>query len=145
MKFVVRYWSSLLPDHHKPDGEPHWVDYSLHPASKMGLHNALLTLHDRLQVLEQHGGLYECALFVLETDGREEMLSQEAAERLFASLPHGEVKWLDVRNFLLLPLLGESDPTGAPDDSVQQLHLFDHPHVPYEETVLEHHEIETDA
>lgn len=142
MKFAVRYWSSLLPDHHKPDGEPHWVDYSLHPASKMGLHNALLTLHDRWQILDQHGGLYECALFVLETNGKEEMLTQEAAERLFASLPHGEVKWLDIKKFLLMPLLAEPVPT---DGAGQQLHLFDHPHTPYDESVAEHHEIETDA
>ncbi|HUX65442.1 hypothetical protein [Sulfuricella sp.] len=50
MKFVVRYWSSQLPDYRKPDGEPHWLDYSLHPATKLGLHNALLTLQDRLQI-----------------------------------------------------------------------------------------------
>lgn len=146
MKFAVRYWSSLLPDHHLPDGEPHWLDYSLHPATKLGLHNALLTLHDRRQILDQHGGPYECAMFVLETS-REEMLTQEAAERLFVSLPHGEVKWLDIRNFLLVPLLGESaPPAGArTDDSERQLPLFEHPHTPYDEAMAEHHEIETDA
>lgn len=145
MKFSVRYWSSLLPDHRRPDGEPHWVDYSLHPATKLGLHNAMLTLHDRLQILEQHGGLYECAVFVLEF-GKEEKLTQEAAERLFVSLPHGEVKWLDIRNFLLLPRIERRVSTQHHEETqAQQLHLFEQHHSPYDKTEEERHEIETDA
>lgn len=152
MKFAVRYWSSLLPDFRKPNGDPHWVDYSLHPASKLGLHNALLTLHDRRQILEQHGGIYECAVYVLE-NGREEMLTQEAAERLFALLPHGEVKWLDIRNFLLLPLVaGEAETVVPPVEApLEQLSLFEHVHTLYDDVVEDaapgahEHEIETDA
>lgn len=152
MKFAVRYWSSLLPDFRKPNGDPRWVDYSLHPASKLGLHNALLTLHDRRQILEQHGGIYECSVFVLEGE-REEMLTQEAAEHLFTLLPHGEVKWLDIRNFLLLPLVGgEAEPAAAQaEPPVAQLSLFEHVHTLYDDVVEDavagnhEHEIETDA
>ena len=146
MKFAVRYWSSLLPDYRKPDGEPHWMDYSLHPATKLGLHNALLTLQDRLQILEQHGGLYACAVFVLEF-GKEEKLTQEAAERLFVSLPHGEVKWLDIRNFLLLPLVESKDSVSTSHEGAhaQQLPLFEQHHTPYDKAGAERHEIETDA
>ena len=158
MKFAVRYWSSLLPDFRKPNGDPHWVDYSLHPASKLGLHNALLTLHDRLQILEQHGGLYECSVFVIDAD-KEEMLTQEAAEHLFFLLPHGEVKWLDIRNFLLLPLVDKMDEAASAATSkttptkppAEQLSLFEHIHTLYDDVVedavpgIHEHEIETDA
>jgi len=146
MKFVVRYWSSLLPDYRKPDGEPHWVDHSIHPPTKLGLHNALLTLHDRRQILEARDCLYECAVFYLEA-GNEQMLTQETAERLFVSLPHGELKWPDIRDFLLLPTIDEE---AAANDgaTAQQLNLFEpppHTHTPYDEIATEHHEIETDA
>ena len=144
MKFAVRYWSSLLPDYRKPDGEPRWMDYSLHPATKLGLQNALLTLQDRLQILERHGALYACSVFVLEF-GREEKLTQEAAERLFASLPHGEVKWLDIRNFLLSPLADAEDSVTQEGAQAQQLHLFEQHHTPYDDAGMERHEIETDA
>jgi len=145
MKFAVRYWSSLLPDTRNPDGEPRWVDYSLHPPSKLGLHNALLTLHDRRQILEQHGGLYGCAVFVLES-GEENKLTQEAAERLFSLLPHGEVKWLDIRNFLPLPQAEAKDSVSTTNEETQeQLHLFEHQHTPYDDDGAERHEIETDA
>lgn len=146
MKFAVRYWSSLLPDYRKPDAEPHWIDHSVHPATKLGLHNALLTQHDRLQILEQHDGVYECAVFVLES-GKEEKLTQEAAERLFASLPHGEVKWLDIRDFLLLQRAESKDSaSSAPAGTqAQQFHLFEPLHTPYDQAETEHHDFETDA
>ena len=144
MKFAVRYWSSLLPDYRLPNGEPHWVDYSLHPATKLGLHNALLSLHDRREVLERHGGIYECAVYIQE-NGREKMLDQKAAERLFVSLPHGEVKWLDIRNFLLSPRPGTKAPDREKGAPTQQLSLFEHTHTPYDEVAPEHHDFETDA
>jgi hypothetical protein len=145
MKFVVRYWSSLLPDYRKPDGEPHWVDHSIHPPTKLGLHNALLTLKDRSQILEQHDCLYECAVFYLQA-GKEQLLTQETAERLFVSLPHGELEWPDIRHFLQSPSIG-ANAVASDGADAQQLNLFEHPHThtPYDETVAEHHEIETDA
>ena len=101
MKFVVRYWSSLLPnDFLERRNEPRWVDYSIHPASKIGLHNAMLAVHDRCEIMQVHGCRFECAVFVVESD-ISERLSQETANSLFASLPSGDVKWLDSKDFLL--------------------------------------------
>ncbi|MBS4098929.1 MAG: hypothetical protein KGZ83_19065 [Sulfuricella sp.] len=142
MQFTVRYWSSLLPDHHKADGEPHWIDYSVHPATKMGLHNALLTLHDRLQVLESHGGKYGCAVFYTEA-GEEQMLTQEAAERLFVHLPHGDIHGTDIRSFLL-PEPPKVDEIAAPPE--EQLSLFEHHHTPYDDVRPEaRHELDANA
>ncbi|MEI7430858.1 MAG: hypothetical protein WCL27_10410, partial [Betaproteobacteria bacterium] len=65
MKFVVRYWSSLLPnDFRERRNAPRWVDYSIHPGSKIGLHNAMLTVHDRCEILQAHNCKFECAVFV---------------------------------------------------------------------------------
>lgn len=150
MKFAVRYWSSLLPDYRLPNGEPRWVDYSIHPATKLGLHNALLTLQDRREILEHHGGIFDCAVYVQESD-KEEMLGQEAAERLFVLLPHGEVKWLDIRNFLPAPQISEEVPARKEEEAVavvpeQQLSLFEHPHhTPYDKITEEHHDFDTNA
>ena len=144
MKLAVRYWSSLLPDYRLPNGEPRWVDYSLHPATKLGLHNALLTLQDRREILERHGCIYGCAVYIQEGEG-EEMLDQKAAELLFVSLPHGEVKWLDVRNFLLEPRTRVEAPTREAPPQAQQLSLFEHPHTPYDEITEEHHDFDANA
>ena len=149
MKFAVRYWSSMLPDFRLPNGEPRWVDYSLHPASKLGLHNALLTLQDRREVLDRYGGLYECAVYIQE-GGREEMLDQKTAERLFVSLPHGEVKWLDIRKFLLVPLVEAEVSARKPEEPQlslfeQQLSLFDPSHTPYSEIAEQHHDFDANA
>lgn len=140
MQFTVRYWSSLLPDHHKHDGEPRWVDYSIHPATKLGLHNALLTLHDRRQILERSGSQYECAVFYLEA-GKEEMLTEETAERLFGVLPHGEIHMPDIRKCMLAP----QDEKGN-SVAQQQLTLFEHIHTPYDDDMqVERHELDANA
>lgn len=154
MKFAVRYWSSMLPDFRLPNGEPRWVDYSLHPGTKLGLHNALLTLQDRHEVLDRYGALFECAVYIQE-GGREEMLDQKTAERLFFLLPHGEVKWLDIRNFLLAPVAVTEAPirkSVPPEPQLslfdQQLSLFDYPrttHTPYDDTPEPHHDFDEDA
>lgn len=131
MKFIVRYWSTLLPKEYcGEDGKPRWLDYSTHPASKLGLHNALLAVHDRIEILEVHGGLFECAVF-LEHGDKLEKLSHEAANSMFGTLPPGAVKWLDIGNFLLPP-----PPLAAPSDEqdeAQQLPLFGHIHTPYDD------------
>lgn len=142
MQFAVRYWSSLLPDHHRADGEPHWIDYSVHPATKLGLHNALLTLHDRRQVLEGHGGRYDCAVFYVEA-GEEQMLTQDDAERLFGQLPHGEIRGADIREFLL-PAPPAVEQSALPPDT--QLSLFEPQHSPYDElNVAEIHQLDANA
>jgi hypothetical protein len=135
MKFTVRYWSSLLPaEHRERRGERRWLDYSVHPASKLGLHNAMLAVHDRSEILEAHGCQFECAVFVVE-ENRAERLSQETANQLFSSLPRGEVKWLDIKEFLLpSPLLqGGAAPIDKALPAAEQLPLFAHVHTPYDD------------
>jgi hypothetical protein len=143
MKFTVRYWSSLLPaGYRERRDERRWLDYSVHPASKLGLHNAMLAVHDRSEILEAHGCQFECAVFV--TEGKSvERLSQETANALFASLPRGEVKWLDIKEFLL-----PSPPVQVPaEESVaeaEQLPLFPHVHTPYDDIANPPHAIDVD-
>ena len=101
MQFVVRYWSPRLPDGHRDEnGEPVPVDYSTHPPTKLGLHNALLAHHDRVEILESFGDDYLCEVYVVES-GRAQILTQEMAVRLFSQLPPGEVRWTEIRDFLL--------------------------------------------
>ena len=146
MKFIVRYWSSRLPKHHRePDGSPHWIDYSIHPASKLGLHNALLTVHDRLEILQAHGGKFDCAVFVVE-EGHTELLLQESANSLFSALPRGEVKWLDIREFLLPThpeLRSMPDENQAP--VALQLPLFEHTHTLYDDLEAKPHSLDVDV
>ena len=101
MQFVVRYWSSLLPmEFRKADGSPRLVDYSIHPPTRLGLHNALLSHHDRLEVLKAHGGIYECEVHV--DEGINSLvLTQEHAINLFNTLPKGEVEWTTINTCLL--------------------------------------------
>jgi hypothetical protein len=147
MKFTVRYWSSLLPSEYREQrGQHRWLEYSVHPASKLGLHNALLAVHDRSEILQAHGCQFECAVFVVEGDSAEK-LSQEKANELFSSLPRGEVKWLDIREFLL-PL----PPTGATPEATndapppgEQLALFPHVHTPYDDQGETVHAIDIDT
>lgn len=146
MKFVVRYWSSLLPkEFSEEDGKPRWLDYSVHPASKLGLHNALLAVHDRNEILQAHGGLFECAVFVVE-GGSAEKLSREAANRLFASLPPGEVKWLEIGGFLLPEHRRAELSARVEGDSPaeQQLLLFPHTHTPYDDLNETQHSFDID-
>jgi len=132
MKFIVRYWSSLLPKECcKVDGKPRWLDYSIHPASKLGLHNALLTVHDRVEVLVANGGRFECAVF-WEEESRTEKLSPEAANSLFGSLPPGAVKWLDVGRFLL-PEQPHFQHVDERLPEQEQLQLFVQKHAPYKD------------
>lgn len=156
LRFVVRYWSSQLPGDARSDGDaPRWRDYSVHPASKLGLHNAMLVVHDRLEILAAHGGAFACALFVV--DGEQvEMLSQAAANRLFAVLPRGDVKWLDILPFLPLQPAAESakalpdgkGATPAATDAAlppRQLTLFPHQHTPYDEQPAAAHTLDIDV
>ena len=147
MKFVVRYWSSLLPDAYREiDGSPRWVDYSVHPASKLGLHNALLATHDREEILQAHGGQFECAVFVVEGEHAEK-LSQANANDLFSALPRGEVKWLDIHDFLL-PMHHDDSVSIENDMQAQaneQLLLFGHVHTPYDDLETPPHSLDVDV
>ena len=147
MKFIVRYWSSLLPmEFRKADGSPRLVDYSSHPPSRLGLHNALLSYHDRVEILKALGGTYECEVLVIEGD-KTQLLTQELANNLFDRLPPGEVKWTTICEFLL------PKPHPAPTPVVQvheaishesQLHLFEYAHVPANDYPT-HHDLDVDA
>lgn len=139
MKFIVRYWSSLLPS--EADGQIHWLDYSVHPPTKLGLHNALLAAHDRIEILDAHGGMFECAVFVEDEEGLEK-LSPEAANSMFGSLPPGAVKWLDIGNFSLPehPNL----PHDETSQKAQQLPLFAHGHTPYDKHEEPPHSLDID-
>jgi len=145
MKFIVRYWSSLLPDDFREsDGSPRWVDYSVHPASKLGLHNALLAVHDRIEILAAHGGQFGCDVFV--ADGElTEMLSQEVAYSLFSTLPRGEVKWLDIHDFLLPEHDVNSSQAEFNVSEAEQLPLFEHGHTPYDELEIKLHVLDVDV
>lgn len=131
VNFTVRYWSSLLPEEfHARDGGHYWVDYSVHPGSKLGLHNAMLAVHDRCEILEQHGGHFECAVFVSEGEHLEK-LSPPVADSLFATLPYGEVKWLDIHACMLPPPPAATSAQAAspgPERPAEQLPLFAHVH-----------------
>lgn len=147
IKFVVRYWSSLLPDAYRGgDGTQRWVDYSVHPASKLGLHNAMLAVHDRLEILEAHGGEFDCAVFVVE-DEHTEKLSQENANELFSALPRGEVKWLDIHEFVLPqnPEEPAAAETSVEPPVSEQLPLFGHVHTPYDDLDIPPHILDVDA
>ena len=137
MEFSVRYWSSLLPaEHRERRGERRWLDYSVHPASKLGLHNAMLAMHDRSEILRAHGCQFECAVFVVEGKSVER-LSQETANALFAALPRGEVKWLNIKVFLL-PSPPEQHGREAISETTsggEQLPHFSHIHTPYDDLV----------
>jgi hypothetical protein len=143
MEFSVRYWSSLLPaEYREKDGTPRWLNYSIHPGSKLGLHNALLAVHDRNEIMQAHGGEFECAVFVTEGE-RTERLSQKTANALFAALPRGEVKWLNIRKFLLPPL-PEEVVTASAAPETEQLPLFPHVHTPYDDLDQTPHAIDVD-
>lgn len=127
MQFIVRYWSSLLPkEFRKADGSPRLVDYSIHPPTRLGLHNAMLSHHDRVEILDAHGGKYECDVYVVEGINSH-VLTQELAISLFNTLPSGEVKWTTIREFMLPQNQGDSTIREdiSPD---QQLHLFKYTH-----------------
>lgn len=147
MKFIVRYWSSILPrERGQAPGETRWQDYSVHPASKLGLHNALLAVHDRLEILAAHGGQFGCAVFAVEGDSVDRLAPEEAA-RLFAVLPRGEVKWLDIHPCplatLAAPPASGSAPARPPD--ARQLPLFAHIHTPYDDLDAAPHRIDIEA
>ena len=121
------------------------VDYSVHPPTRIGLHNAMLSQNDRMEILEAHGGQYQCDVYVVE-GVHAHILTQEMAIDLFNALPHGEVKWTTIREFLLPKNNDAERPTPAPVPAEEvtherQLHLFEGGHTPYEDkdTVTIHH------
>src|SRR3989338_4398264 len=131
MQFIVRYWSSFLPNEFRnTDGSPRLADYSIHPPTRLGLHNAMLSHHDRVEILKAHGGEYECEVYVVE-GVNSHVLTQELANSLFNTLPNGEVKWTTICK-CLLPQKQEAQRPGITGEVShdQQLHLFEYTHQP---------------
>ena len=143
MQFIVRYWSSLLPmEFRKADGSPRLADYSIHPATRLGLHNAMLSHHDRMEILKEHGGEYECEVYVVEGENSH-VLTQELAISLFNTLPSGEVKWTTIRKCLLPQKQEANHPVITEEIShEQQLHLFEYTHQPDGDTSSHHFDID---
>ena len=143
MQFIVRYWSSLLPmEYCKADGSPRLVDYSIHPPTRLGLHNAMLSHHDRIEILKAHGGQYECEVYVVEVINSY-VLTQKLAISLFNTLPNGEVKWITIRECLLPQK--EEVPHAAITGKIsheQQLHLFEYTHESIGDTSPHHFDID---
>ncbi len=147
-----------------PDGSPRLVDYSIHPPSRLGLHNALLSYHDRVEILKSLGGTYECEVLVVEGE-KTQLLTQELANKMFHHLPPGEVKWTTICEFLLPPdsdmphttvphttlphttLPQTAEPKPAAHEATshdRQLHLFEYAHVPANDNAT-HHDLDIDA
>lgn len=143
MQFIVRYWSSVLPmEFRKADGLPRLVDYSVHPPTRLGLHNAMLSHHDRVEILKAHGGKYECEVYVVEGINSH-VLTQEIAIGLFNTLPHGEVKWITIRECLLPQNQEVHHPVITKKISHdQQLHLFEYTHQSDNDTSPHHFDID---
>jgi len=143
MQFIVRYWSSLLPiEFRKADGSPRPVDYSIHPPTRLGLHNAMLAYHDRVEILNGHGGQYECEVYVVE-GVNSHVLTQELAISLFNALPNGEVKWITIREFLLPQNKEAHYPVPAEEISHdRQLHLFEYAHESDDDIPSHHFDID---
>ena len=140
MQFIVRYWSPHLnEDGRDVEGNPLLVDYSSHPPTRLGLHNALLSLHDRSEILEAHGGNYVCDVFVVE--GRDtQLLTPEMAVSLFKTLPDGDIKWIDIKEFLLPQNRRSPVPVMTEGSShQQQLQLFEYGDEPYYDPNPLHH------
>jgi hypothetical protein len=142
MQFVVRYWSSKLPEQSlETDGSPHMVDYSTHPATKLGLHSALLSHHDRNEILASHGGIHCCEVFVVEARASY-VLTQDMAAGLFYGLPDGEVKWTTIREFLL-PQSGRESYRPPNTTHERQMQLFEYTHPADDEP--ENHQLDFSA
>lgn len=143
MQFIVRYWSSLLPmEFRKADGSPRLIDYSIHPPTRLGLHNAMLSHHDRIEILKAHGGNYECEVYVVEGINSH-VLTQEIAISLFNTLPHGEVKWTTICKCLLPQNQEAHHPAITSKIShEQQLHLFEYAHQSDDDTSPHHFDVD---
>lgn len=143
MQFIVRYWSSLLPaDFRKVDGSPRLADYSIHPPTRLGLHNAMLSYHDRMEILSAYGEQYECEVYVVEGINSY-VLTQELAISLFETLPNGEVKWTTIREFLL-PQNDAAHYSASHGESLhdQQLHMFEYTQESDEDVPTHHFDID---
>ena len=96
MEFIVRYWVAIAPvpcDGHKWDDSA-WISHSAHPATRLGLHNAILSAEDRLAILHRSEEVtpHGCDIFLTE-GGKTVILSVHEADELLGMLERGEFCW----------------------------------------------------
>ncbi len=133
----------MLPrEFRKADGSLRLLDYSAHPPTRLGLHNAMLTRHDRVEILESYGGYFECEVYVV--DGmNSQVLTEALAVSLFNALPSGEVKWTTIREFMHPQNQAEHSSAIAEQIShEQQLHLFEYVHASDDDSPPHHLDID---
>lgn len=103
MQIVVRYWLAKPPipyDGHKWD-DPAWIDHSTHPATRIGLHNAILAAEDRQAALRQlHPRTAHGSVIFLVQDDESQILSIHEADLLLELFEHGEFSWETMRALL---------------------------------------------
>ena len=96
MEFIVRYWITTAPvpfDGHKWDDSA-WISHSAHPATRLGLRNAILSAEDRLAILHRSDEFspHGCDIFLTE-GGKTVILSVHEADELLGMLERGEFSW----------------------------------------------------
>ncbi len=103
MQVLVRYWLSNPPvpygGHRRDDAA--WLDHSVHPATRIGLRNAVLAAEDRLAALRQlhPGEAHGCVIFLAE-DEESQVLSIHEADILSEMVEHGEFTWETLRTLV---------------------------------------------
>lgn len=121
MQFAVRYWIAKAPipfDEHRWDDSA-WITHSLHPPTRLGLHNAILSAEDRLAVLRGHEDQmpHGCDIFLVEGENTI-ILSVHEADELLGMVEHGEFSVESFRRLLLTQAPreegGEAVPSAPP-------------------------------
>lgn len=96
MQFTVKYWTGKPPV--PPAGAAPrtagWDEHSTHPATRLGLHNAILAAEDRLSILRARCGElpHGCAIFIVGAE-RSVAVSVAEAEALLAGIGDAEPAW----------------------------------------------------
>jgi hypothetical protein len=90
VQFVVKYWLGKPP---MPQAAG-WEEHSSHPATRLGLHNAILAAEDRLSILRARCGEvpHGCAIFIVGAE-RAIAASVAEAEALLAAIGDTDPAW----------------------------------------------------
>lgn len=118
MQIIVRYWLTHPPlpfDGRIPE-RPGWLDHSIHPPSRLGLHNAILAAQDWLSILRQKYGTtpHACEIFI-EDEDKTILLNVGEAQALYELLEHGSLQWEMCERVLRGAAPGEDKPLPAAD------------------------------
>lgn len=103
MEFIVRYWVATAPvpfDGHKWDDSA-WISHSTHPATRLGLRNAILSAEDRLAILYRQDEMtpHGCDIFLMEGE-KIVIFSVHEADELLGMLERGEFSWESLEEML---------------------------------------------